>query len=1132
MLVHIVDMFDPDVLVLPDRLTTSTPWHGHIPFAFWLTKNLAPRMIVELGVHKGDSFAAFCQAVDMFRLPTLCYGIDTWKGDAHAGYYDEEVFSDITHYVGKKYSTFAYLIRDTFDSSLKYFSDGSVDLLHIDGFHTYEAVRHDFETWLNKLSSRAVVVLHDICVRERGFGVWRFWEEIKCRYPNFEFLHSHGLGVLGIGQDVPSEVRSLFELDSAATARIQAFFGILGTRINVIRDMGKIQEESNELVKEVGVRELEIANLRTQIDNRDEEIRKLIGEIQQAKVQIESKQHLSEASQQIANELRNEVRRLSTEVRKLARELGDRDRELRLKVEEKDEVIRRLAHVEEQLFRYKSLVEEYHNSFSWRVTRPIRFVGRILRGRRPHFRESPPWTGIDTSSTLKGGGGSPQKGAPPLLRSFRVFRVLYISGMPEGNASFRYRVTNFIKALEIRGIEAKYIFDNEIRSHVSEIALYDVIVLFRVAWNSDVEFAINEARNNGSIIIFDVDDYVFEPSIVRSEIIDGLRFLTPGERSAYDDGVRRYRQSLMAADFATGTTHFLVGRYEELGKTGFVLKNSLDPEKVELSARILSEREKSRDHSDTVVIGYASGTRTHQKDFTFALPSLVEVMDTYPHVSLVIIGELDLGEFPQLKPYKGRIKQYPLLPYDQLLRVISEFNINIAPLEIGNPFCEAKSELKYFDAAIVEVPTVASATSSFASCIENGVNGFLARSREDWTNYLSLLVTNHQAAVDIGKRARHHVLSVYTPEVQGGDIEQVYRNCIRLARRRQGIGDDTLSVSVLVPPVSKGSGGHSKIFSIVNGLSKKGHHCNIYVEGPSQDHQTLESIASSYNLNTDKIRLYFGFDSIGCADCFIATFWKTAYVADKFKRRASAVFYFIQDYEPYFYPMGTDYIMAQATYTLGLHGISYGPWCKATVKALHGVEVDSISFYIDKQMYYERPGRRKDNVIAFFVRPEMPRRCFDLGIMALSEIHRQMGCSIEIVLFGARLPDGFSTDFPFKNAGVLSRSELAELFSEATLGIAFSTTNPSMIPFEMMACGLPVVDLDYGFNSVAYGGKENALLVPPDPHLIAQAIKSALQCPEELRRLSENGRRMIEGWPEEAEVIAQFEKILQDQMAR
>ena len=193
----------------PDYLDISA-WLEHIPFAFWIIEVLKPKITVELGVHNGISYFSFCQAVKRLNIDATCYGVDTWKGDEHSGFYEEEVFGKVSDHNSEKYSRFSTLIRSTFDEAKDYFIDGSIDLLHIDGLHTYEAVKHDFEAWLPKLSSDALVVFHDINVRERNFGVFSLWEELKQQYSNFQFDFGHGLGILGMGEVAHEELRFLF----------------------------------------------------------------------------------------------------------------------------------------------------------------------------------------------------------------------------------------------------------------------------------------------------------------------------------------------------------------------------------------------------------------------------------------------------------------------------------------------------------------------------------------------------------------------------------------------------------------------------------------------------------------------------------------------------------------------------------------------------------------------------------------------------------------------------------------------------------------------------------------------------------------------------------------------------------
>lgn len=222
-------IFKRPIFWRPSYIAQSA-WLEHIPFAFWLIDTLQPRKIVELGTHYGNSYFSFCQAVTKLDLQTQCYAVDTWSGDEHAGQYGEEVYRQVSEYNQQHYSDFSTLVRSTFDQALEHFPQGSIDLLHIDGLHTLEAVRHDFESWLPKLSDRAVVIMHDTNVRERGFGVFQLLDELKQQYPHFEFAHGHGLGVIGVGSEQSSEMMSLYGLSDnpSATRQVQEVFSRLG----------------------------------------------------------------------------------------------------------------------------------------------------------------------------------------------------------------------------------------------------------------------------------------------------------------------------------------------------------------------------------------------------------------------------------------------------------------------------------------------------------------------------------------------------------------------------------------------------------------------------------------------------------------------------------------------------------------------------------------------------------------------------------------------------------------------------------------------------------------------------------------------------------------------------------------
>ena len=226
----VLEVDDLEALLAPHLLPYApSGWHELVPLAHWLVKAIRPRAFVELGTHAGVSYSAFCSAILKNGVGGKAFAVDAWQGDAHAGFYGEEIFKDLEEFNEAKFGSFSRLLKCTFDEGLTFFEDGSIDLLHIDGFHSYEAVHHDFSTWQRKLSDRAVVLFHDITCRDPGFEVWRFWEELTDRYPTFAFPHGNGLGIAAVGAEPPPAIRALVALtEPDQIERIRRLFALAG----------------------------------------------------------------------------------------------------------------------------------------------------------------------------------------------------------------------------------------------------------------------------------------------------------------------------------------------------------------------------------------------------------------------------------------------------------------------------------------------------------------------------------------------------------------------------------------------------------------------------------------------------------------------------------------------------------------------------------------------------------------------------------------------------------------------------------------------------------------------------------------------------------------------------------------
>lgn len=289
--------FQPDLgsalFLTPERMVRPD-WIGHLPFAFFLMEQWRPRRVVELGVFHGDSLCGMCQAAQYCGLETEIIGIDSWAGDIHTGAYAESVLEDLQRHHGPRYGSFSRLERGLFDSQATLFEDNSIDLLHIDGEHTYEAVRHDFETWLPKVRPGGMILFHDTDVLDRPeFGVFKLWEEISPGHASLRFNHCHGLGVwIKDGADPLLEpfASLLSSTDAAVTQAWKSLFSQLGARLSFDREMAQHRQEAEatrielrtEIDRLAGIiqsMEDKLENFRGMIARRDEKISNLTDKV-------------------------------------------------------------------------------------------------------------------------------------------------------------------------------------------------------------------------------------------------------------------------------------------------------------------------------------------------------------------------------------------------------------------------------------------------------------------------------------------------------------------------------------------------------------------------------------------------------------------------------------------------------------------------------------------------------------------------------------------------------------------------------------------------------------------------------------------------------------------------------------
>jgi glycosyltransferase involved in cell wall biosynthesis len=354
----------------------------------------------------------------------------------------------------------------------------------------------------------------------------------------------------------------------------------------------------------------------------------------------------------------------------------------------------------------------------------------------------------------------------------------------------------------------------------------------------------------------------------------------------------------------------------------------------------------------------------------------------------------------------------------------------------------------------------------------------------------------------------------------------------RKGRRLPDLGR-ALKIAWIVPGLAIGSGGHRNIFRCAYQLEQRGHEVSLHFVDIAERDETLRRLVHVHFYPFEGHIGVFDADSAGQSDVLMATLWSTVQVAESIRNKVGEIIYFVQDYESAFYAMGSEYVLAEATYRKGLYAITSGIWCEKVLRNNFAMEADHFQFPIDRSIYFDSGPAPRSNRIIFFAKPGVTRRCFELGVDALGRFHR-LRPDVEIAFFGADDAAHRKMDFPVTQLGMLPTiGDLAGLYRSSRAGIVFSTTNPSLVPYEMMACGLPIFDLGRPGNEQNYGDRfDVARLVNPDPSIMAVEIAALLENEPELRERSRKGLEFVRSFPTEEEVGRRVEALILQRVSK
>lgn len=353
--------------------------------------------------------------------------------------------------------------------------------------------------------------------------------------------------------------------------------------------------------------------------------------------------------------------------------------------------------------------------------------------------------------------------------------IIYIKDVFD-NSTFRYRTYNVMEAMENN---FKYFVTcflvSELYSIYKLLSKIDLIILQRAKWSFELESFIRIVKEKKIPIVYDMDDLIYHTKYVPKYLnsIGDYRDFTVDSFFALS---KRYELIASSSDGFIATTNDLKQHLEcDFNKPVWLMPNFFNKEQEEESRKICLLKEKNYKR-DKFVIGYFSGSNSHQRDLEIVESAIIKLMDKYPDIYLKIVGYMSLSkEFEKLKK-DGRILIDKFVPFQELQYKIGEVDLNIIPLQ-NHEFNHCKSELKYFEASIVDVVSCATDNNVYHNIIEDGKDGFLC-TEMDWYDKIEYVYLNYDKMKNVIKSAKNKCYQLYGNNRQEERILNLYDDII------------------------------------------------------------------------------------------------------------------------------------------------------------------------------------------------------------------------------------------------------------------------------------------------------------------------------------------------------------------
>lgn len=607
----------------------------------------------------------------------------------------------------------------------------------------------------------------------------------------------------------------------------------------------------------------------------------------------------------------------------------------------------------------------------------------------------------------------------------------------------RYRSDHMIESLESTGTVVDKVYYYELTSE--HIKRYNVFIFYRCPWMPGFEEIFEEIRLKNKVSIYAVDDLVIDRKY--TDTLPVVKALHPEDRRIYDDGVERHGKVMASCDYAITTTEALaqeLRQYKNL-KDVYIDRNSMSIEMANYAQKAINSVQRD---GDKIIIGYFSGTATHNEDFQMVAPALVRILEEHDNVFIKLAGRIDAPD--ALKGYEERLIFTPFVDWKHLPFELRKCDVVLAPL-VDTLFNRAKSEIKWSEAALVGVPVVASKMGAFVEAVPDGA-GLLAENTVDaWYEKLNLLVENKELRENIALSSREHVLATATTTGHRAvKLDRFLKKVTPRVVAFAGINIGAISGGNMV--VKK----HMDILRkdagfIVYGVESMDYHENdkwLDINRKDDKHYDIFRINSHRKADAVDLRMHF--------DRYVATFWASVEMVDHYTyiNQGGKKLYLVQNMEADFYPGDAkSRIRALATYrNPQIQPITISKWCKRWLKDDFGRSAKYAPNGIDISRFKFNQRDFKNTRVRVLIEGDSASeyKRVDESFLIANQLDRDK-YEVSYLSYNAQPKDWYMVDRTYMS---IPYEDVGEIYAEHDILIKSSILESfSYPPIEMMATG-------------------------------------------------------------------------------